>query len=544
MVYGGKPSRGCRTCRTRRIKCDEGKPTCKRCEKSKRECGGYRPEFEIVHRDQTRSTERRVRKAIGWEDESLLPSTPPHSELQLLTPGSSSQRRKSSSASSSPSPVLTVPIAQRAACHFASNFILVSLGPSSHGFLEYLVPLIDSQPPGSALRFAFNACAFASFGNRMTADGVDIEKMALKEHTLALGRTHWALGNQATATQDATLAAVLLLGLYESITAKKEYRMLAWRTHIEGAVQIIKSRGREQMRQTKTGTLLFNAVRHQLLSRTLSSGTAPPLGVEWWMNGGDTDSLQAKSQGFALKASELRAEASRLMATSDRGPDSVEMLLEMARRTPEGGSWGDVAVFPGRVDVYPDFVTASTWNISRIVRLLLACLNIEIAAWLASPVDYRTTAEYATSKRICEDIIPDIIASVPYHLGWHTRRKEVFESSSPERSGFACGDDAPLKALPALFILWSLTMVKNHDMTRDDQRAWAKGRLRFVDEKAGLKYARMVNELQVDLHYPSMFIRKDGFLKTPDPFTRSKTLPLTPPESAYDSGSSPGSSLG
>ena len=31
---------GCQTCRTRRIKCDEGKPECHNCMKSKRQCSG------------------------------------------------------------------------------------------------------------------------------------------------------------------------------------------------------------------------------------------------------------------------------------------------------------------------------------------------------------------------------------------------------------------------------------------------------------------------------------------------------------------------
>jgi hypothetical protein len=31
---------GCQTCRTRRIKCDEAKPECNNCVKSKRQCGG------------------------------------------------------------------------------------------------------------------------------------------------------------------------------------------------------------------------------------------------------------------------------------------------------------------------------------------------------------------------------------------------------------------------------------------------------------------------------------------------------------------------
>ena len=33
---------GCRTCRQRRIKCDEGRPICANCVKSQRECEGYR----------------------------------------------------------------------------------------------------------------------------------------------------------------------------------------------------------------------------------------------------------------------------------------------------------------------------------------------------------------------------------------------------------------------------------------------------------------------------------------------------------------------
>ncbi|KAF7196490.1 putative transcriptional regulatory protein C15D4.02 [Pseudocercospora fuligena] len=37
---------GCLTCRKRRIKCDEGQPTCRNCFKSKRECLGYDPIFK------------------------------------------------------------------------------------------------------------------------------------------------------------------------------------------------------------------------------------------------------------------------------------------------------------------------------------------------------------------------------------------------------------------------------------------------------------------------------------------------------------------
>ncbi|KAK5996229.1 hypothetical protein PT974_04660 [Cladobotryum mycophilum] len=42
---------GCLTCRTRRVKCDERKPTCERCEAANMECAGYAPKTRIVVRE-------------------------------------------------------------------------------------------------------------------------------------------------------------------------------------------------------------------------------------------------------------------------------------------------------------------------------------------------------------------------------------------------------------------------------------------------------------------------------------------------------------
>ncbi|KAG7285598.1 hypothetical protein NEMBOFW57_010227 [Staphylotrichum longicolle] len=525
MVYGGKPSRGCRTCRARRIKCDEGKPTCKRCEKSRRECGGYRPEFEIVHRDQTNSTLRRLRKTADLQHQPSASSSP----FIFIQEDPQPWRRKESSSSPSPEAALTVPLAHRVSCYFASNFILLPLGSAPHGFMEYLVPLLEAEPPNSALRYAFNACAFALLGNRARADRVNLAQLSLKEHTLALAYTHRALGQPAVASNDSTLAAVLMLCLYESITAIKESRMLAWRSHIDGAVHIIKTRGRDEMCRTRLGSLLFTAV-----SRVLSSGVPLPFGTEWWMSGGDTESIFAACQRFALGYSEFRAEANRLLANASRTPECIANISRLAERIQaldydianwlvsvparyrfttvcwvskdelglsDGVGYDEVQVFPGRVDRYPDFVSAMAWNLGRVSRLILASLTIRLTAWLCSPADYRTTPEYEIASRVCEGVISEVIASAPYQLGWHPDGKLLGHSGL---SGFACGEENSHKALPALFLIWSLTCVKNHDMSTDEQRAWVKGRLKFIADEVGLRYATIVNEVNpVIYHSPA-----------------------------------------
>lgn len=65
MVNTGHPSRACKLCRARRIKCDETKPHCLKCKKSKRQCPGYRDPFEINLRDETQATIRKAKAAAA-----------------------------------------------------------------------------------------------------------------------------------------------------------------------------------------------------------------------------------------------------------------------------------------------------------------------------------------------------------------------------------------------------------------------------------------------------------------------------------------------
>ncbi|KAK1751316.1 hypothetical protein QBC47DRAFT_425480 [Echria macrotheca] len=49
MVNIGGRSRGCLTCRNSRVKCDEGRPVCRRCRRLNLECGGPRGMAFIIH---------------------------------------------------------------------------------------------------------------------------------------------------------------------------------------------------------------------------------------------------------------------------------------------------------------------------------------------------------------------------------------------------------------------------------------------------------------------------------------------------------------
>lgn len=200
------------------------------------------------------------------------------------------------------------------------------------------------------------------------------------------------------------------------------------------------------------------------------------------------DPSAAETQRINLLTSELRAEVTRVMASVVRTPESVKVVQDLMcraqaldrqvsvwmRSVPEawrprtvcwqlhnlgGSDHSRAEVFPGRVDVYTDLYIASVWNMMRTTRLVLMSIAVRCAAWVCSPVDYRTTPEYATAARSCVDTITDILASVPYHLGWHVKR----EGSS----GFACGEDSGMKGLAGYFLSWPLACVMSQDYATD-----------------------------------------------------------------------------
>lgn len=200
-------------------KCDETKPTCNQCAKTRRTCPGYKDDFDLVFRNETKATERKVQKAAGRKGSVSTIST---SRTSIVLSHKSSVDSLSSSSDgsySSISKLLSIPAEQLASCHFFSNFILVPRQGCTRGYMDYLLPLVRDEPSNGHLQHAFNACSLAHLGNRVKSDGVDIPNKALSEYTKALTATHKALMDPVKSKTDGTLAAVLLLGLYEVSTA-------------------------------------------------------------------------------------------------------------------------------------------------------------------------------------------------------------------------------------------------------------------------------------------------------------------------------------
>lgn len=259
MVNTGKPSGGCKLCRSRRIKCDETKPGCLKCLRAKKPCPGYRDPFDGKIRDETQATIRKYKRTRNviekdqvlrervWQQGDLLGDIIKGDDIKAdvedwasrffdpelcTTPGPVSPSASSSSfysGASSPSSSfeypanafqclftpLTTPVEQQAACHLLADYILISDAPGGkRGHYKFVYKIL-SRPggPSRCLVYAFKALSFVALSSRPGAFHLMVE--AESYYAKALREVSAAIQDPVEVKNDNTLAAVLLLAFYE-----------------------------------------------------------------------------------------------------------------------------------------------------------------------------------------------------------------------------------------------------------------------------------------------------------------------------------------
>lgn len=108
---------------------------------------------------------------------------------------------------------LSFPIEQVATFFFFANFVSVPQNGDSKGFLDYMIPLANSEQSDKHLALAFSAATLAALGNQ--PNGKALLMKAQEQYNRAIRHVNEALRNPAEQKSDQTLAAVLLLGLFE-----------------------------------------------------------------------------------------------------------------------------------------------------------------------------------------------------------------------------------------------------------------------------------------------------------------------------------------
>ncbi|KAL5088943.1 hypothetical protein Trisim1_006090 [Trichoderma cf. simile WF8] len=266
MVNVAGRSRGCATCRKRRVKCDETLPECLRCLNMGLKCPGARTDAFFVHAVPNASL-RDASDALTIIKVKHEPS-PQISAVNL---------HLSQLPGLQPSPASAFD--QLFVSHFIDGFFgsvrppLPIPGGSSRIWLHELPDFLASPSP-SPVQSSIRAASMLSYG---TAVGdASIKTEACRWYMRALQSLRLLLGSSSPET---SVCAAVMLTHFETLAGTSPR---AWLKHIKGAASLLEAQGPERCR---SGFLhqIFSHLRLQTFVASMAENELHPFASPEWM---------------------------------------------------------------------------------------------------------------------------------------------------------------------------------------------------------------------------------------------------------------------
>ncbi|KAF2088496.1 hypothetical protein K490DRAFT_72909 [Saccharata proteae CBS 121410] len=506
MVYTGKPSRACQTCKKRRVKCDEARPFCGNCKKSGRTCPGFVDEFDLVFRDENAAVVRRSQKRS--KATKSIPSESSSRYVRGHSPPVSSLRGTAGMNDIDPRG-LSPTLEDKAIAFFFRNHVLIPQHEDCmRGHLDILLTHYNKTDSGSPLHTATNAVAMhilSCYPGRG-----EVARDAAKYYGRALQQVGKALHDPVQAKSDQILMCIMMFTLYEALVATDK-SMAAWANHVDGAATLVRLRGAEQF-QSPDSRRVFQAARSMMVTASIWK-CSPMEDFPWpdgWLGTEETqDNLANRFVALSIGLPMLRARSKALISRGkidektvigakkllDDAREFDASLEDWARGLPEGCTYRTVTMvheisddvekeprWLGPVHSYRDVFIANVWNDYRINRIICQSIISTCAKilWKSSgTVD--SWFAVSSARFISQSLADDICASIPFLLTYEMQidgpLARTQDSDAAEGQG-------------AYLAVWPLYIASIVDDLPAQQLAWLKGRLLAIANNYNLQSAR------------------------------------------------------
>ncbi|KAI1277609.1 hypothetical protein F5Y07DRAFT_80654 [Xylaria sp. FL0933] len=517
MVYCGKASQGCQSCRTRRIKCDKKRPECSQCIRVGKKCPGYRDQLSLIFRDESSKVIQKAHAQWGTLDSPAdgnpessfqpenspestttavlsrrLPHVPPAAALELLA--SKLPRRVEPN------------LDQRGLNFYVERYLLNH--PDSPRTPEH----IDSYfSDGDAMYSVMTAVGLAGMSNLLGNKSMSL--VARSKYVTALKQTGQLIANISRDQRNIMipLRSIVTLALFEVVQTKgSKLTAGSANTHIHGAVALLRSvlpvanaphggaRGILQlmfsmfipcqMTDTPLPPGFFECLRlcEQLLRDSAESCAVDlAFAISRFL-----ELLLIANQATFVDGQPETDDLIQQFLENEAVLDRIEIRLQAAYPFVEQRSDEySPALFRGKWHIYSDVWGARIWNHFRWARILLGeriiLLTIECpqssARYISPPHKVRG---YATIERIAEELL----ISTPSH--WHHPALDDATAQKYEAPGKG---GAGAAGLPSL--LWHLKVSGCAPNVPPEFWDWAHNILQVVWKSMGMQHALSLAEV-------------------------------------------------
>lgn len=435
MVNRGR-SKGCTTCKQRRVKCDEAKPECRTCQRLSLCCGGYKTRaVNLKFVDQNNKFGNGV--ATG-SPEALI------RKLEIIP---------------SPRP-LQAPASE--VDFYLGHYVNIGRRrESTRGFFEVLMPIYSAQKQESALSLAVLAVAseIANLWRYGPASLASPSESSLQA-VVALRRS---IQDPVEQRKPATALAILALQWYENVAAVYGHRS-ANPTHHAGALSLLPFMISDDDSGNQTAIASIRRfISHAEISSAMRQKRPVNEVILSWMSGESLSNgpqnpsalldaigakvadLQARYVQRPLDLSDnlLRAFAIEAKAI-DQQLQTWSCILPEHWKPQERVSGEDfdasIPAYRSTCESYPTLQIANIWNLWRVQRLVLFKIMFES---MHPQTQKATRAEY---QRNFQELVDAICYSVPFYLG--NRMLSMHFTDFEDSSILLCGQSIPSQASP------------------------------------------------------------------------------------------------
>ncbi|GKU10142.1 transcription factor [Fusarium langsethiae] len=448
MVNRGA-SKGCITCKKRRVKCDETKPFCKACNRVGRQCAGYGKQAARVRfKDETARCMSKFRT------------------INPLTTGNNANNEKQKFGTICAfrhvelSPSL-LPKQHDVAVSFFLKYV-TDVGrnmESTRGFLELVCPVLATESQDSALSAAVQATSTKLWSLLRPSDVAD--SLPIKLYNRALGKLQLAVHSTEEQGKDATVIAALMLQQHDTLAAIFGHNK-SNTTHRKGALALLTQEGMERLRYH--GHLRGNhfhcrvsfCVRHKVpLTHSelewLYSEVIPalPNNCSYMLDiiGISVSKLQSvvadsasPVEDVALNAlQELPSIVCDVETQLQTWLDTVPNIWHPRRLQVDDGIPPSVATYDNSADVYLSIQIANIWNVWRTYCLIVEQAKAKLFSSMTSATPNTGTRE---AQKI-QDLLQAMYRSMPFYLG-NCSRPVSFADMVDQQLSFPCYHDLPL----------------------------------------------------------------------------------------------------
>lgn len=362
---------------------------------------------------------------------------------------------------------------------------------------DVLESLYKQSPADTPLIASVDAVSLAFFSFQF--DYPQASAISREKYSTALPLLNEALRTPESATSDSTLLAVLLLDLFEKMTNNIPRSISSWMSHINGALALVGLR-EDPLLQDYTGLRLSTRLSTNLLISCISANSPVPPALtklrsdlEPFLNKEDP---KWRISGLSMKYANLRgAIQDGCLSSSDIIARATELDLEstsLAKHMPS--TWlyitayleeASERVFEKHYDTYPDHFVTQTWNVLRVMRILLNDIIRAHYVYVSRDTESLKNESSSRSSYIAtriDDIAKDICATVPQY----TEHK-----ITTPRSKVYC----TTQRLRCYTLLFPLYVAALYASSASQIKRWTIKQLRFMSDDMGIRNASVVAEI-------------------------------------------------